>query len=70
MRDHIDIDSAFPFNFCRRCDQMRPAAERQTLYADSNPCINTVTVYCENESICKYVGHHILMPDPEEDDGK
>jgi hypothetical protein len=49
---------------------MSPAAERNTLYADDSICLNTVTVYCENESICQYVGRHILMPDPEEDDGK
>ena len=70
MNNSIDINSAFPFNFCRHCEQMKPEAELHTLYADNNICLNTVTVYCENESICQYVGHHILLPDPEEASGE
>jgi len=68
MNKPISINSAFPFNFCRRCDQMRPEAERQSLYTNDSLCINTVTVYCENESICQYVARHILMPDPPEEE--
>lgn len=69
MNKPVDINSAFPFNFCRHCEEMKPEAELETLYANNSPYINIVTVRCENESICQYVGHHILMPDPEEASG-
>ena len=55
----IDIQTDFPFAFCRTCQRMDIKTNQTKIYSWDQVLANTIQVGCQNEKTCQYLVEEI-----------
>lgn len=51
----IDVQTAFPFKFCRICQRMETDTEQEKIYSWDQVVENRITIRCRREQTCRYL---------------